>query len=236
MPFRELSATQAVAAAGKNVDMRPYVIINHKLGLVPPDNTPVTQASLGQLYAIMKWDRSAVERECLLATQRGRADPLTASRNLMTASILETHSLNPAQKELLQSDVHNLHCRNFGMEMELSTFQCFYECTMGSQFFPQHDRLIFQNRYARLRDNTARKKHLKVKCDIKSLQLRLHGLMDMRDGDKLFEVKERMWPETAMLDKFRWAAHAQITVSLGSTCSDRYPFRHDKSCDELRCI
>ena len=223
MAPRHLNVNQAVAAAGKNVDKPPYVILVQKLKLPRSTNTPWNQAppcdpeTMGKLYSAMKWDRTAIERECRRVTQTGRADPLIASRQQMCQDIESASHLDTAQKTMMKTDVHNMHCLGFGAEMELSTFQCFFKYTTDSPFFSSHADLIFQNKFVGQAANRDRGQHLTLTHTLQALKLRLQGQMDMRDGDNFFEIKQRMWPEKDMKDKFRWAAHAQILVSLDLT-------------------
>lgn len=97
--------------------------------------------------------------------------------------------------------------------MEVPTFQCFYQFTKNSFFFDQHENMVFLHPSTSNKETKRRQEHLSVLTTFPDLDLRLQGQMDMRDGNKSFEVKNRMWAPADMEDKFRWAAHGQILVS-----------------------
>lgn len=73
--------------------------------------------------------------------------------------------------------------------------------------------MVFLHPSTTKKETKRRKEHLNLLATFPDLDLRVQGQMDMRDGDKIFEIKNRMWAPADMEDKYRWAAHGQILVS-----------------------
>lgn len=220
--MKQLTVTEAVAAADKNADVHAHVILDQKLKLSQSSATPSNErltsspSKLSDMYVIIKGDRAAIRKASRRMTPGGRADVLVASRNQLEGVINQTSELSASDKQILIRDVHMIHCIPFGNEMEVPTFQCFYQFTKNSLFFDQHADMVFLYPSTSIQEKKRRQKHLKLFTTFPDLDLRLQGQMDMRDGDKMFEVKNRMWAPEDMDDKYRWAAHAQILVSANT--------------------
>lgn len=174
--MKQLTVTQAIAAAGKNADKPPHVMLDQKLKLPQSSATPWNErlttsapSNLSDLYAMIKRNRAAIQEASVRVTLRGRADVLIASRNQLQDVINQTPELSASDKQILIRDAHNIHCIPFGNQMEVPTFQCFHQFTKNSLFFGQHDDMVFLHPSTPIQETKRRQKHLTLQATIPDL-------------------------------------------------------------------